>query len=224
MIREAYEIEISQMIKYLLLFCLGAFVGRCCSCYIDNFFQQKKKIKTPKILQTPFPEVINGILWVITAIYCETKLDGALYCFLASILFMIAVVDFCTYEIPFVLNTGIAFLGLVRICTDFQQWNLYLLGGLLAGGIFFLVYFVTKRRGIGGGDIKLMAAAGLVLGGTKIFFALFLGCLLAVIIHPVRMKMKKTGHTFALGPYLAVSLMLMAWFGDTVLLWYEIFC
>jgi leader peptidase (prepilin peptidase)/N-methyltransferase len=40
------------------------------------------------------------------------------------------------------------------------------------------VLVITDGRGVGGGDVKLMAVCGLFLGWKLVLFAFFLGCLL----------------------------------------------
>ena len=85
---------------------------------------------------------------------------------------------------------------------------------------FGIACWVTMGRGMGGGDIKLMAAAGLLLGAPKVFLAMLLGCLLGVVIHSIRMKVSKLDHMLAFGPYLAMGLFLSALWGEPVITWY----
>ena len=73
---------------------------------------------------------------------------------------------------------------------------------------------------MGGGDIKLMAAAGLLLGAPKVFLAMLIGCTVAVVVHPIRMKLSGEDHRLAFGPYLAMGLFLSAVAGDPVIGWY----
>ena len=200
---------------------IGVWAGRLCRSLADRFLKCKGMSETPKGIRKPLPEVGYGVLWLLTALCYAEGLEGFLHGVLVSVLFLIAVVDSCVFEIPPVLSLCIAVLGAVRIATDISRWESSVLGSLLVGGILFLVYVVTKKEGIGGGDVKMMAAVGLVLGVSKGIFALFFGCLLAVLVHPIRMKLKKKGHVFAMGPYLAMGTLSMVWFGEQLLLWYR---
>ena len=150
--------------------------------------------------------------------------EGILYCLLASALIVISVIDFRTYEIPFGLNVFIFLLGAVRLCTDLKNWSLYAIGFFLVSGIFlragWLALKLLKKEGMGGGDVKLMAAAGLLLGGPKIFLAMLTGCVVAVVVHPIRMMLSGEDHGLAFGPYLAAGILFAALFGDTVIRWY----
>lgn len=179
-----------------------------------------RKCKAPISVQYPIIEALNGILWVVVIAVCGMTVEGVLYCLFTSALIVLSVIDFRTYEIPFGINVFIAVLGAIRLVTDLSGWFLYVLGMVLVSGIFYIAYLVTKGRGMGGGDIKLMAVAGLLLGAPKVFLAMIVGCALAVVIHSIRMKVSGVEHKLAFGPYLAVGLFLSAVAGEPVISWY----
>ncbi len=179
-----------------------------------------RKCKAPISKQYPIIEATNGVLWVVVIAVCGLTVEGILYCLLTSALLVLSVIDFRTFEIPLGINIFIAVLGVVRLVTDLSGWFIYLLGAVLVSGIFYLAYLVTKGRGMGGGDIKLMAAAGLLLGAPKIFLAMLLGCAFGSVIHIIRMRVSGEDHKLALGPYLAAGIFLSAVAGDPVITWY----
>lgn len=179
-----------------------------------------RKCKAPISVQYPLIEAANGMLWLLIIFLRGLNVEGILYCLLASVLLVLSIIDFRTYEIPFGINVFIAVLGLVRLFTDLKHWYLYVTGFFLVSGIFLFVLWVTKGRGIGGGDVKLMAAAGLLLGAPKIFLAMLIGCLIAVVVHPLRMKLSGEGHSLAFGPYLAAGILISALAGEPVIAWY----
>jgi len=84
-----------------------------------------------------------------------------------------------------------------------------LLGLLIGGGIFMLVYIIS-RKGLGGGDVKFMAAAGLYLGFTGTIPAILYGTLLAAITGLVLLICKKIGRkdTIPLAPFLFVGILI----------------
>ena len=84
----------------------------------------------------------------------------------------------------------------------------------------YLVFLLTRGRGIGGGDIKLMAVSGLMLGWKCNVLAFALGCIIGSVIHIIRMKVSKEDHVLALGPYLSVGIMIAALWGETLIQWY----
>lgn len=74
----------------------------------------------------------------------------------------------------------------------------------------------------GGGDIKLMAASGFLLGWQSIVFAMLLG-LAAGSVYSIGMmaagKLTRKNH-IALGPFLAIGLAAALFFGDDAVAWY----
>jgi leader peptidase (prepilin peptidase)/N-methyltransferase len=84
----------------------------------------------------------------------------------------------------------------------------------------YLLILFSKGRAMGGGDMKLMAACGLLLGWKLIILAFVLGCIIGSIVHLTRMRVTHADHVLALGPYLAVGVMLAALWGEQMLQWY----
>lgn len=204
---------------YVLFAGAGMVLGRMLNQYVCYKVKPKTGGVVPKLLQLPGLEWCYGALWGMTAGFVGNIAEGFLFSLFLSLLWGVALVDYFTYEIPLELNLWIVVLGVFRICTDVSQWWLYLLGMVSASSILLIAYLFTKKRGIGGGDIKLVAASGLVLGGTKVFLALFLGLLLSVLVYPFHRKKGENGRFFALGPYLAIGQWVMVWFGERLLVW-----
>ena len=182
--------------------------GRCRKC------RQKISVQYPVI------ELLNGVLYcMIFAVY-GVSVNALLYALLASALIALSVIDFRTYEIPVGFNIWILALGLIRIVTDYADWLDYAVGFLAVSMFLLLIYLITKGRGIGGGDIKLMAACGLLLGWKRIILAFVLGCIIGSVVHTARMKISGQGHVLAFGPYLSVGVMIAALAGDPMIAWY----
>lgn len=175
-------------------------------------------------LQYPFVEALNGLLWVMV-FYCNgMELVSILYCLLASALLVLSVIDFRTYEIPVGINWFIGILGLIRLVLDYGNWYDYVIGFFCVSGFLLLLYILTGGRGIGGGDVKLMAAAGLLLGWQKVIAALIVGCVLGSVIHLIRMKVSHAEHVLAMGPYLSAGILFAVLFGERFIEWYLRLC
>lgn len=108
-----------------------------------------------------------------------------------ALLFAASVCDLRKQEIPDLLNGAIALTALLSV----SPWNL--LGVLTCGGM-------------GGGDVKLMAASGLVLGLPGGIAATVLGltailpvCGTLTLIHRLHGRREKI--PFPLGPFLAAG-------------------
>ena len=93
--------------------------------------------------------------------------------------------------------------------------------GLIAISLpLYVIFLMTRGNGIGGGDIKLMAACGLFLGWKLIILGFFLGCLIATIIHLTLMAMKKADRALSFGPYLSIGIFIALIWGNLFINWY----
>ena len=177
--------------------------------------------------QYPIVEASNGIAWVITFWIhgFDTRtllLESILYCLMVSALLALSVIDFRTYEIPFGFNVFIFCLGVINfvyrvIFLEKPDIWLYLIGMVLMGAITAIICLF---HGMGGGDVKLMVASGLLIGWKLSVLSFFVACILGAIIHPIRMKVSKQGHQLAMGPYLSVGIWIAILFGSQIIDWY----
>ncbi len=171
-------------------------------------------------VQYPLIEAANGILYVCIVWTGGLGVESLLYCLMASALLVLSVIDFRTYEIPFGINLFILALGLVRAATDFSNILTYLTGLFSVSIVLAVLCYATGGRAIGGGDVKLMAACGLLLGWKLIILAFLLGCVLGAVIHVIRMKASGEGRVLAMGPYLSMGVLIAALWGEQMLDWY----
>lgn len=82
------------------------------------------------------------------------------------------------------------------------------LGFAVGGGLFLAVYLIS-RGGLGGGDVKFMATAGLYMGMTGILQSMLLGSTLAALCGLTLIALKKIGKkdTIPLMPFLYVGIL-----------------
>jgi leader peptidase (prepilin peptidase)/N-methyltransferase len=127
-------------------------------------------------------------------------------------LIVITFIDFDHQIIPDVITLpGIPlfFIGAVFFM-DISVWE-SLLGILIGGGCLFAIAFgyeiITKREGMGGGDIKLLAMLGAFLGWKSLFFILFVSSLLGAAVGISLMIAKGENMKYAVpfGPFLSVA-------------------
>ena len=176
--------------------------------------------KTNISIQYPIIEFLNGAWYVVVFFYNGVKLDSLLFAICGSILIVLSIIDWRTFEIPFGCNLLIFFLGIVRLISDYKHWYIYVIGFFSVSGFFYLIYLFTERRGMGGGDIKLMAAAGLLLGFADIIVAMIIGCIAGAVIHVTLMTIKDKGRQLAFGPYLSLGIMISMIYGEELINWY----
>lgn len=179
-----------------------------------------RKCKTRISPQHLVLEVLNGGLYVLVFCVCGIGVEALLFCLAGSALLILSFIDWKTYEIPVGCNIFIGFLGIIRAVLDYRNLLLYIIGFLSVSVFLYVLYVCTKGRAIGGGDIKLMAACGLLLGWKLIILAFLIGCVVGAVVHLIRMKISGEGHVLAMGPYLSVGVMAAALWGNRFLDWY----
>ncbi len=175
-------------------------------------------------VQYPLIEAANGLGYVLILAVNGVNIESLLYMLLFSALLALSVIDFRTYEIPVGFNIFIGFLGLVRLITDYRNWLLYVIGAVSVSLFLYVLYLVSRGRAIGGGDIKLMAACGLLTGWKCSILAFCIGCVLGGFIHLIRMKVSHKDRVLAMGPYLSAGVMISALWGEEIISWYLAYC
>ena len=200
-----YELQWFDLIPLFSYICLR---GKCRKC--------KAKISIQHLLI----EVLNGLLYVVTFWRFGLSVETLVYCLMFSALLGLSMIDLKTYEIPFGFNVFIFVLGCVKLCFRLQDWKEYVIGFFAVSVFLYLLFLLSRGAAIGGGDVKLMAVCGLVIGWTLIIFAFILGCIIGSVIHILRMKLSGEDHVLAMGPYLSVGVLLAVFFGERFLNWY----
>ena len=171
-------------------------------------------------IQYPLIEFINGVGYVWIFVVNGFNFVSILYALGLSALLALSVIDWRTFEIPVAFNYFIFTLGIVRAIYDFEHIWTYIIGMVAISGFLLLIFVLTGGNGIGGGDIKLMAAAGLLLGWKGILAGFLLGCILGSIIHILLMKFCNKDRTLAFGPYLSLGIFIAMLYGEQLADWY----
>jgi leader peptidase (prepilin peptidase)/N-methyltransferase len=166
--------------------------------------------------QYPIVEALNGAMWLLTGVlYRGDWLTVGLYCVLFSMLLVLSVIDWRTFTIPNGINLVIFLLGVVRLITDLDHWVSYVIGLVSVSLVFLLMHLATHGNGLGMGDVKLVAGAGLLLGWSSMLVAVVIGSLSGAIIHSVRMR-RGADRKLAFGPYLAAGIWIAALGGQQI--------
>ena len=179
-----------------------------------------RNCKSEISVQYPIIEGVNGILYVVIFAVNGLVWSSVIYCLMASALLVLSVIDWRTYEIPFGINVFLFVLGVVMAVFDRGNLVEHLIGMVCVSGALEVLYLVSGGGAIGGGDIKLMFACGLILGWQRILLAFLVGCIVGSVVHMIRIKVQGAGRVLAMGPYLAVGVMLAALWGNSWIGWY----
>ncbi len=190
--------------------------------------------------QYPLVELLNGIAWASLSYYMNVACGGIedspigfsikciLYMIASSVLIVISGIDIKIFEIPYTTNIILTVLGIIALVTDIENWQLYVIGMASVGGLLFLIQLISRGRAMGGGDVFLMSAAGLLLGWKNIILAFVIGCIIGSVIHITIMKVKESkgeeaDNMLPFGPYLATGIFISMLFGDAIIKWYLAF-
>lgn len=187
------------LLSYLML------GGRCRNC--------KSRIS----IQYPVVEFLNAFLWELVFLKYQYSLKTLIYFALVSALLSLSVIDEKTFEIPVIFNYFILALGIVYTVVDSKNWISHIVGMLCISGFLFIVWWVTEGNGVGFGDIKLMFTCGLLLGWKAIIVGFFLGCIIAIPVHLLRMKLSNKEHKLAFGPYLSLGIYLSLFVAEPIM-------
>ena len=142
---------------------------------------------------------------------------------IVMVLITLAVVDIERQILPDSLIYILGFIFAVYfILFSHNLLFLHLLWGYLSFLFFLTIYLVTKRRGMGFGDVKLSFVLGSFLGFPQfviwLFGAFTLGAVAGLILLAVRRA--KLGLPIPFGPFLLVSFWLTVFYGEKIAGWY----
>lgn len=179
----------------------------------------------------PVVESFNAVLYVL--LYLKFGLSYSLLVNMAlvSILIVISFIDFRHMIIPNGLVIALIIVGIIQLAATiitgvFGYWLGFIIG-FFAGGIPLLLIalfccFILKKEAFGGGDIKLMAAAGLIIGWkltiTSYIIGIVLGAIAGLIL--ILTGKKKRGDEMPFGPALALGITVSVFFGEALINWY----
>lgn len=207
------------IISYILL------RGRCRYC--------KEKIS----LKYPFIEFLNGALYINALWRFGSPLSWFLLVYFAflSSLIVITFIDLEYQIIPDGITIPGILLALIFGSTilpdpfsrsDLLGFKTSIIGILLGGGLYYAIAVsgkaVFKKEAMGGGDIKLMAMVGGILGWKGVLLTTFIGSLLGSLIgiSLILIKGKEWGIKIPFGPYLSLGAFLSLLLGEEILRWY----
>jgi len=158
----------------------------------------------------PLFEFSSGVLFAISYLVFGISLECLYSIVFVSMLLILIISDYQTMIIPdSVLIVSSALLIIIKFfMTNIEVVGISLLHAL-ASFIFMLLLkllgdFLFKKESMGGGDIKLLAVFGFVLGFPMSVVTVFLSAFIALPISLIILKLKKT-HEIPYGPFLAIA-------------------
>jgi len=189
--------------------------GRCRHC------------NAPISLRYPLVELIAGIVAINVYFMLGLTLEGVVYFVFISSLLVITFIDIDHKIIPDVITLPGIPAGLAAsFVLSGITFKASILGVLIGGGSLLLVAWtyslVTRKEGMGGGDIKLLAMIGAFIGWKGVIFTIFVASVAGTFVGITLMLLKGKNLKFELpfGPFLSIGAISFIFFGERVLFWY----
>ena len=197
--------------------------GRCRSC------------KTHISFRYTAVEIANMLLWLLSVLlFWEESIAMAVIAALSSTLFIC--IFFIDLEHKLVFNRFVIALLLLGIAACFFDpyygWLSHLIGGAVGFLSFYLIallfFKIRGKEGLGGGDIKLTGACGLLLGWERLLLSMILATVTASIILVILSKRaekransedgeEREDAEYPFAPFLTAGFAIALFFGHTLI-------
>jgi leader peptidase (prepilin peptidase) / N-methyltransferase len=194
-----------DLIPILSYFILG---GKCRSCKKSYSFRY------------PLIEFVTGLLFAFTYHVLGFSWLTLIGVILVSILLIITLIDIDTMEIYDTFQVILFVLAAVFITQSSLPLGDHLIGFFIISVPFYIIALITG--GMGGGDIKLIAMGGLLLGWKATLIAFFIASITGGIVAILLVLLKQQGRKslIAFGPYLCLGIYIAFLYGNTIFDWY----
>ena len=177
----------------------------------------------------PSIEVVTGIMFVLIYMLFpfETLAEAPItifYLLMSLILIFTFFYDLKYLEISdLVLLPGIvlALIG-AYVFADTPDFLSAVVGTAIGAGFFLAQFLLSKGKWVGGGDFRIGAFMGALLGWQMVLIALVVSYLVGSVVSiPLLVtKNKKMGEKIPLGPFLVVGTFVALFYGKTLMYFY----
>lgn len=198
-------IDLIPIVSYLFL------KGKCRSCgvKIDPLY--------------PLIELMTACVFTAAALVAGFSIELIVAWSLISLLIIIFVSDVRYMLIPdrvLIVFALIFVLQRLWIAPAIHWWQP--LAGACVGFIVPFIVAVVSRGNMGGGDIKLFAVLGILLGWEGVLTAVIFSAFYGAVIGGTGLLSGKIhrGQPIPFGPFIAVGALTSYFFGDSLLNWY----
>lgn len=195
--------------------------GRCRRCKVWLNFQY------------PIVELISGLIFMFVPVVliagagtdAPIALAATLWIAALEALLVMAMIDVRLGIIPDEINIFLAGIGVLLMVVF--GWNegavlSRLIGGVVAGACFAALIAITRGKGMGMGDLKLVIPLGLMFGWPDILFVLMFAFIIGAIVGVLAVVWGKNTMkgTLPFGPFLALGAATMFFWGAPIVSWY----
>ena len=206
---------IVKLILTIILAVGGTLLGNK---WIAGLYAQKREILTfPHKVQEQNRQrhrFLPAILGVFFALYLlSTSAEVLTTFFMLFYIYFLVIFSVTDFEQQVIFDNMLIPFTLMGLSYSFLSDAGFFnhLTAALGGGALFLILAILTKGGIGGGDIKLIAALGLWLGISSLTHVIavgFIGGGIAALFLLLSGQKKRT-DTFAYGPYFAIAALIV---------------
>jgi leader peptidase (prepilin peptidase)/N-methyltransferase len=175
----------------------------------------------------PAVEVLTGILALLCVYHYGLTIPALIYFLFTSTLLVITFIDMDHQIIPDRITLpGIPLCLLAAFWLPSITWSQSIVGLVVGGGSLFVVawlyHFLTNKHGMGGGDIKLLAMIGALIGWQGVVFTIFISSAVGTLVGLVVMVYRRGNLKIAVpfGPFLSLGATVYIFYGSALLGWY----
>lgn len=170
----------------------------------------------------PAVELAGGLLALLSWQHFGPSWQALVAFAACGVWLTIALIDADTQEIPDGLVIALASIALASAFAAPQTGWTERLIGMVCVSVPMLLINLAVPTSFGGGDIKMMAAAGLLLGWKMTLVAMFIALLTGggYGVWLLASKRKGKREHFAFGPFLAAGCGVALFAGQQILSWY----
>lgn len=174
----------------------------------------------PISIRYPLVELFAGLMAILIFAVYGFSFQWLVVFSAGAILICITLIDFDTMTIPNGLVLALMAPALLSFFFFPQLGILSRVIGIVVISLPMLILVLFIPDAFGGGDIKLMAVAGFMLGWGNTLLAAFIGLLLGGAVAVSLLARKTKDKHMAFGPYLCIGIMTALLFGDIIIQWY----
>ncbi len=175
----------------------------------------------------PLVELLTGLFALGVFFRFGISMEALVYFGFIAALVVVTFIDIDLQIIPNIISLpGIPICFAASLALPDISVQESLLGILSGGGSLFAIAMLyrlaTKKEGMGGGDIKLLAMIGALVGWKGVIFTLFVSSASGSFIGLVIMLFKGRNLKLAIpfGPFLSLGAVIHVFFGPAIITWY----
>lgn len=192
---------------------------------VISFFLLKGKCRFCKnkiSKQIPLVELLTAFLFLTTFLkFPVVSIDLLFYLFIICSLVVIFFIDLNKGIIPNKILYPVFIVTLIFIFYFSPNFINHVISALASFLFFFLIYFLTKGKGMGFGDVKFAGFLGLLFGFPAVFICLYTAFLTGGVVGLILViwgKKRFKKDTIAFGPFLSFGGVITIFLGDLLVL------